>query len=69
MTISVLSWIISWTLSALTIALITGIIDEASKRKLEDHQEVGFFLVFVLPTIIEAFSYYSFNQPVFLGLI
>lgn len=69
MTISVLSWIISWTLSALTIALITGIIDEASKRKLEDHQEVGFFLVFVLPTITEAFSYYAFNQPVFFGLI
>lgn len=69
MAIGIWSWIGSWILSALTIALITGIIDEASKRSLEDNQEIGFFLIFILPTLIEAFSYYGFKQPIFFGLI
>ncbi len=67
--VGIWSWIASWVLTALTIAVISAIVDEAYKRKLEDYQRVGFFLIFVLPTIMEALSYYVFNKPVFYGVV
>lgn len=68
MGISLVSWIGSWLLSALTIAIIAAVIDESSYRELENHQKVGFFLFFILPTLIEGFSFYLLDKPVFYGL-
>lgn len=63
------SWIASGVLTALTIAVISAIVDEAYKRKLEDNQKVGFFLIFILPVMLEAISYYAFGKPVFYGIV
>ncbi len=61
-------WIGSWILTVLTVALIAAVVDEATYRKLENNQKFGFFLVFVLPTLMEAFSYYAVRQPIFYGV-
>lgn len=67
--VGVWSWVLSWIISVLLISLVAGVIDEATYRKIETNQKFGFFLVFVLPTLIESFSYYIAKAPVFYGLV
>ena len=49
------------------IALIVAVTDELLKTKIEENQAIAAFLIFVLPTLMEFFAWYYFNQPFMFG--
>ena len=60
-------YIISWILNLIWIALVVGIFDELLKTKIEENQGLAALLIFVLPTLMELFSYTYFARPFMFG--
>ncbi len=54
---------VSWFINLIWIALIIAIFDETVKTDIEDNQAVAAFLLFVVPTLMEAVSFYYSHKP------
>ena len=62
-----INYVISWILDFILIALLVAVIDEAFHQKIEYNQGLAAFLIFVLPTLVEAISYYYVGKPFMFG--
>ena len=58
-----LYYVVSWIINLTWIALIIAILDEGVKTDIEDNQAVAAFLLFVVPTLMEAISFYYAHKP------
>ena len=56
-------YLTSWLINFVVISVIVGIVDSHAHNKIEKHQLTGAFLVFVIPTLLELFSYFYFHEP------
>ena len=57
------SYFASWILNLVMISVIVGVVDKYMHNEIEKHQTLGAFLIFIVPTLLETFSYFYFNEP------
>ncbi len=55
--------IISWLLNAGFISILVALADEKRGYQIEEHQLLAFFLVFIIPTIMEIVSETLVGKP------
>jgi len=58
-----LGYIVSWIVDFLLIAIIAGALDELTFNKIEKHQNIAAFMLFIVPTLLEMSSYYFWGKP------
>jgi nitrogen fixation/metabolism regulation signal transduction histidine kinase len=58
-----LKTILSWLINAGIMAMIVAAADEKRGMKIEEHQLLAWFLVLVIPTLMELASAYFVNKP------
>ncbi len=54
---------LSWLLNVALVSLMIAVFDKAVGTEIEENQGIAAFLIFVIPTLIEAISYYFTGQP------
>jgi hypothetical protein len=59
----VLAYIASWIINFVIIATIAAVVDEKMNAKIEEHQAVGAFLIFFVPTVLELASFFFLSKP------
>jgi len=57
------SYFASWILNFVVISVIVGVVDKYMHNEIEKHQMLGAFLIFIVPTLLETFSYFYFHEP------
>lgn len=65
---SLISYAISWLMNLAWIALLIAIFDEILKTKIEENQGIAAFLIFIIPTLMEAISFYFTHKPFMYGI-
>ena len=55
----------SWAINFAVIAVVAAAADEVSSNSIERSQWLGFFILFGMPTLVEALSYLIQGKPFF----
>ncbi|RLG21975.1 hypothetical protein DRN74_01015 [Candidatus Micrarchaeota archaeon] len=58
-----LNYALSWLLNFIIMAVIAAIVDKAYENKIEEHQLLGAFILFAMPTLIELASFIIRGRP------
>lgn len=56
-------YLLSWFVNFVLIAVILGIVGEFLNEKIENHQTLAAFMIFLLPTALEVSSYFLNSKP------
>lgn len=62
-------YIFSWFVNFLMLAVVLGIVAVLFRTRIEDHQTLGAFMIFVLPTALELLSIGLNNKPFLMNLV
>lgn len=62
-------YIVSWFVNFILIAVVLGIVGEILKERIEDHQTLAAFMIFLLPTVLELLSFVMNNKPFLANMV
>lgn len=62
-------YMLSWLVNFILIAVVLGIVGEILGEKIENHQTLAAFMIFLLPTVLEVLSYLVNAKPFLANMV